>query len=114
MIMFGLTDLGNIVKLEVGEKDSEEERHLKIIEKAVILDTDKSTFSINYSSKYGDLVSDTITEDPKDIYERLAKAREEIEKRELSLMRNLFIIDKNLYPVKRVRLKTSKIKKTEE
>jgi hypothetical protein len=108
MIVYGLTDLGYILKLKVKDID-----HLSFIDDAVILDIDKSTFTINYSSKYGDLVSDTISENPKDVYDRLASARNEIEKREIALMKNLFFIEKGNYkePETPVKKRKPRVKK---
>ena len=111
MIMFGLTELGHIVKLDVEEKNK---THSKIIENAIVLDTEHSTFTIDYSTNYGALITDTITDNPKEIYDRLAKARREIENRELSLMKNLFIIDKNSYSVEDLSKQKRKPRKKKE
>ena len=94
--MWGLTELGFVVKLDVSDKkDTTRQGKVKIIEDAIVLDIENATFSIDYSAKYGELVKDTITENPKEIYDRLSSARLEIEKRELALMKNLFLIDKS-------------------
>ena len=110
MIYFGLTELGNIVKLDVSEEIVSKNKY-NIIEDAIVLDIDNSTFTIDYTSKHGDLVSDTLTENPKDIYDRLTKARVEIEKREVALMRNLFILDKDAYNIKPKKPRKPRIKK---
>lgn len=95
--MFGLTDLGHVIKLEVVDGDNELAK-TKIINDAIVLDTTKSTFTLEYApSKHGDLVTETITENPKDIYDRVSKARLELEKRELAFMTNLFLIEKDEY-----------------
>lgn len=100
MIYFALTDLGNIIKLDIVEEDRKLKNYVKVIENAMTLDTDKATFSISYLPKHGELVVDTITDDPQFIHDRLDKARSEIEKREIALLRNLFIIDKEEYSLK--------------
>ena len=103
MICYALTELGIVLKLEVVEESEEDffgRASSKIIENAVVLDTDKSTFSIKYSPKYGEIISDTITENPENVYNRLAKARNEIEKREIAFMTNLFLLNKNVLHIK--------------
>lgn len=100
MLYLALTDLGNILQLEIVKEEHNKKDYIQVIEDALILDTDKSTFSIKYTSKYGEVIKDTITSNPKNIYDRLDKARSEIEKREIALMRNLFIIDKEEYLLK--------------
>lgn len=97
MIYFSLTELGNILKLDIAEELDDIKNNVKIIEDATILDIDKATFSIKYSIKYGEIVSDTITADPSIIYDRLAKARNEIERREIAFMKNIFLLDKDSY-----------------
>lgn len=103
MICYALTELGMVLKLDIVE-DLEEEFFdrisSKIIEGAVILDTEKATFSIKYSPKYGEIISDTITENPENVYNRLAKARNEIEKREIAFMTNLFLLNKDVLYIK--------------
>jgi hypothetical protein len=97
--MFGLTDLGHVIKLEVVDGGSETSK-TKIINDAIVLDTVKSTFTLEYApSKHGDLVTETITENPKEIYDRVSKARIELEKRELAFMTNLFLIEKDEYNI---------------
>ncbi len=100
MIYFGLTELGNIIKLDIEEEDKNSKNYVKVIENAMVLDTEKATFSISYIPRYGDLISETITQNPQYIHDRLDKARSEIEKREIALLRNLFIIDKEDYSLK--------------
>ena len=103
MICYALTELGMVLKLDILEEleeDSFGRVSSKIIEDAVVLDTDKSTFSIKYSPKYGEIISDTITENPENVYNRLAKARNEIEKREIAFMTNLFLLDKKILYIK--------------
>ena len=97
--MFGLTDLGHVIKLEVVDGDNELAK-TKIINDAIVLDTTKSTFTLEYApAKHGDLVTETITENPKEIYDRVSKARLELEKRELAFMTNLFLIEKDKYDI---------------
>ena len=94
--MYGLTELGFVCRIEVAnKKELIKNKHVRLIENVIILDIDSATFSLEYSSQYGELVTDTITENPKEVYDRLASAKEELEKRELALMRNLFIVDKH-------------------
>jgi hypothetical protein len=97
--MFGLTDLGHVIKLEVIDSENKETK-TKIINDAIVLDTVKSTFTLEYTpAKHGDLVTETITENPKDIYDRVSKARLELEKRELAFMTNLFLLEKDSYDI---------------
>ena len=91
MIMYALTELGQIVELQVDHKEEALEKHIKVIKEAMILNTKDATFSIEYNDSHGDLVTDTITENPREVFDRLAKARDEIEAREIALMRNLFL-----------------------
>ena len=93
MICWGLTDLGHIVKLTVKDEDIESDSDKKVIEHAIVLDPDAATFTLDYNSKFGDLVFETITDSPKDVFDRISKTRVELEKRELAFMRNLFLID---------------------
>lgn len=100
MRMFGLTELGHVLKLEVTDGDPKTKPKTKIINDAIVLDTDNSTFSIEYNpNKYGDLVMETITENPKDIYDRISRARVELDKRELAFMAHLFLVEKDDYTV---------------
>ena len=92
MSCYGLTDLGHILKLDISEEGGSD-RDKKIIKKAIVLDTEQATFTVEYSSKFGELVFETISEHPKDVYDRISKTRVELEKRELAFMRNLFIVD---------------------
>jgi hypothetical protein len=97
--MFGLTDLGHVIKLEVIDSENQEPK-TKIINAAIVLDTVKSTFTLEYiPAKHGDLVTETITKNPKDIYDRVSKARLELEKREVAFMTNLFLLEKDSYDV---------------
>ena len=91
MKLFALTELGFVCCMETTG------RNQRVLENVIVLDIDKATFSIEYTSSYVELVKDTITENPKEIYDRLSSAKQELEKRELALMKNLFIIDKNKY-----------------
>ena len=100
MRMFGLTEHGHVLKLEVTDGDPDKAVKTKIIQDAIVLDTEKSTFCLEYSpNKYGDLVMETITENPKDIYDRISKARVELDKRELAFMAHLFLVEKDDYTV---------------
>lgn len=100
MRMFGLTEHGHVLKLEVTDGDSDKPVKTKIIQDAIVLDTEKSTFCLEYvPNKYGDLVMETITENPKDIYDRISKARVELDKRELAFMAHLFLVEKEEYSV---------------
>jgi len=114
MIMFALSDLGNIIKLEMTEEQVKSKSKLKVIDKAIVLDTDKSTFSLEYTSSFGEIVTDTITKNPKEIYDKLDKARAEIEKREIAFMKNLFIIDKHKYKIESSAKRKPRTKKAEE
>lgn len=104
MKVFGLTELGFIISLEVDDKVIGPK---KLITSASVLDIDKSSFSIEYTADtHGDVVRETITEDPREIHARLARAKAELDKRELAFMRHLFLIDAdsyNLAPIKKIR-----------
>ena len=111
MRMFGLTDLGHVIKLEVTDSEDETNTKTKVIENAIVLDTLKATFSLEYApNKHGDLVTETITENPKDIYDRVSRARNELEKREIAFMTHLFLIEKDDYTVNELK-KNSKVSK---
>jgi len=108
-ICYGLTDLGHILQLDVAEDSDADKR---IIKKAVVLDIDKATFTLDYSDTFGDLVFETISEHPKDVYDRISKTRLELEKREVAFMRNLFITDADKHSISS--LKKSSKKKPKE
>lgn len=97
MKMFGLSDLGHILRLEV-ENDEDSQYSQRIISNVSVLDTDKSTFTVLYDTdRHGDLVYETITEEPSEIYNRISKVRSALERRELSFMRNIFLLDTEEY-----------------
>lgn len=110
MICYGLTDLGHILKLDISEEGGSDDDK-KVIKKAIVLDTEQATFTVEYSSKFGELVFETISEHPKDVYDRISKTRVELEKRELAFMRNLFIVDAEKHSVESLK-KTRKRKAT--
>lgn len=100
MRMFGLTELGHVLKLDVTDTESDTTSKTKLIKTASVLDTENSAFSLEYApNKHGDLVMETITENPKDIYDRISKARVELDKRELAFMAHLFLTHKEEYSV---------------
>jgi hypothetical protein len=91
--LYGLTELGNIVKLSVREERDEADDIIKVIDSVIVLNLKTSKFTDNYiKDDYGDIVKQTISSNPKDIFDRLSHAKQELEKKELALMRNLFII----------------------
>ncbi|MHB8132176.1 MAG: hypothetical protein ACYDEX_24735 [Mobilitalea sp.] len=70
----------------------------RIINGATVLDMEKSTFSVEYTSiKHGDLVYETITKHPKEIHDRISKAKMELDKRELAFMKHLFLVSPEEY-----------------
>jgi hypothetical protein len=91
--LYGLTDLGNIVKLSVREERDEADDIIKVIDSIIVLNLKTGKFTDNYiKDDYGDIVEQTISSNPKDIFDRLSHAKQELEKKELALMRNLFIL----------------------
>lgn len=90
--LYGLTDLGNIVKLSIREEVTQDEV-VKVIEFAVVLNLKTNKFTDKYEKENdGDIVKQTISYNPKDIFDRLSHAKQELEKKELALMRNLFLL----------------------
>lgn len=111
--LYGLTDLGNIVKLSVREEVAEEET-IKTIEFAVVLNLKTNRFTDQFNKEeYGDIVKQTISANPKDIFDRLSHAKTELEKKELALMKNLFLLGeypKNIKPrIKKAKKKTENL-----
>lgn len=111
--LYGLTDLGNIVRLSVKER-REEDEIIKIIESAVVLNLKTSRFTEKYDKDdCGDIVKQTISANPKDIFDRLSHAKLELEKKELALMKNLFLLGE--YPeIKPKRTRTRKKENSNE
>ena len=91
--LYGLTDLGNIVKLAVREDRDEDNEILKVIDSAVSLNLKTGKFTEKYNKDdHGDIVKQTISSNPKDIFDRLSHAKLELEKKELALMKNSFLL----------------------
>lgn len=110
-LLYGLTELGNIVKLSVREETCNREV-IKTVEFITVLNTKTDRFTDVFSvEKYGDIVRQTLSSDPKDIFDRLSNAKSALEKKEISLMKNLFLLHeypKIIKPLKR------RINKSEE
>lgn len=95
MLMYGLTDKGNILKLKVVRRIRDGEP-LEVITKAIVLNTENSEFSVTYKpSKNGTLILSTVTPDPKELFDKLSKTRIDLEKKELAFMTNLFMINED-------------------
>lgn len=94
-IAWGLTDRGNVIKFKYTPSTDEEDNPINYIENVRVLDLSSSCFSIEYTKQYGNISINTITEDPREIFNTLNKTKSFFEKRELAFMNNLFIISDN-------------------
>ena len=91
MLMYGLTDTSKILKLKVVRMMREDTEKMVIV-KGVVLDSENNIFSKEYSPQLdGILITTTITEDPKEIFDKISSVKTKLETEEIAFMKNLFL-----------------------